>query len=200
LPLRRRPILYWLVAVALAVASGGTVANLTARAEASLQRYGTLRPVAVATHDLDPGEVIGRGDVELRALPRGLIPSGALVSSPAGQVVRHPIYAGEVIVGGRLAPMGLSGTAALLPPGRRGVAVPIDPASGLQLVVGDEVDVLVTLDPTIADGDPTVTVARAALVVAVGELSATVAVTQDQAPRLAFAITQGVVTLALVGG
>jgi hypothetical protein len=48
-----------------------------------------------------------------------------------------------------------------------------------------------------AGEDPTVTVARAATVVAVRNRSITVAVTATEAPRVAFALSQATITLAL---
>ncbi|HEX7276722.1 MAG TPA: hypothetical protein VF244_05050, partial [Acidimicrobiales bacterium] len=64
---------------------------------------------------------------------------------------------------------------------------------------GDTVDVLATFDPAgAAEGvAPTFPVAVAALVVDVGDESAAVAVTPDEAARVAFALASGVVTLAL---
>jgi Flp pilus assembly protein CpaB len=78
------------------------------------------------------------------------------------------------------------------------VAVP-NGRPGLALVRGDEVDVLATFDPAgAAEGaPPTFPVAVAALVVDVGDESAAVAVTPDEAARVAFALASGVVTLAL---
>ena len=99
---------------------------------------------------------------------------------------------------GQLAPDGRRGLAALLPPGSRAVAVP-NGRPGLALVRGDQVDVLATFDPAgVSDGaPPTFPVALGALVVDVGDESASVAVSPDEAARVAFALASGVVTLAL---
>jgi Flp pilus assembly protein CpaB len=196
--LRRRPTPYWLATGLLAIATGVAVSALVERADAAFARYGTSRRVAVASHDLAEGETIGPGDVELRQVPSGLVPDGAVEQIPTGQTVRAPVYEGEVVVAARLAPAGLTGTAALLPPGTRAIAVPVDVASSLELDIGDAVDVLVALDPSVASDEPAVTVARGAPVVALGEAAVTIAVTADEAPRLAFALSQGTVTLALV--
>ncbi|MET0663993.1 MAG: hypothetical protein ABW008_00400, partial [Acidimicrobiales bacterium] len=63
----------------------------------------------------------------------------------------------------------------------------------------DRVDLLATFDPLVAPAgeDPTVTVARVATVVAVRTRSITVAVTAAEAPRVAFALSQATITLAL---
>jgi Flp pilus assembly protein CpaB len=65
---------------------------------------------------------------------------------------------------------------------------------------GDVVDVLATFGGEAAEGaggEPTFPVATAAVVVDVGEESATVAVTEKEAARVAFAVVNGAVTLAL---
>ncbi len=65
---------------------------------------------------------------------------------------------------------------------------------------GDLVDVLVTVDPGISgSGPPAFAVADAAVVLHVDDESVTVAVPRATSPRVAFAASQGLVTLALVG-
>ncbi len=119
---------------------------------------------------------------------------------PLGSVALSDIAAGEVILTRRLAPDGLSGPGALIPEGYRGVAVPTGPGT-LPLAVGDIVDVLATVDPLLAEGeDPTSVVATDALVVDVGDESATIAVSARDAPALASALATGTVTLTLAGG
>jgi Flp pilus assembly protein CpaB len=113
-------------------------------------------------------------------------------------VVTDVVHEGEVVVAPRLAPPGRSPLTAALPAGTRAVAVPVD-AAALPLEPGDVVDVLATFDPDLADGgDPTVAVAREALVVDVGPDAVVVAVTPGQAPRVAFAVAAGAVALAVV--
>lgn len=196
----RRPSLFWLAAVVLAAITGLTVARLLADARAGAARWGEVRSTLVATADLAPGTVVGPGDTELQRLPAALVPSASLDRAADGQVVAAPIYRGEPVLAERLAPGGLSPVAAALPPGSRGIAVPAG-GSALPLEVGDLVDVLVTFAPdTLGDGEPTFPVARSAAVVSVGEEAVTLAVTEDEAPRVAFALTAGVVTLTLDAG
>ncbi|HET7720977.1 MAG TPA: hypothetical protein VFK43_13500, partial [Acidimicrobiales bacterium] len=119
---------------------------------------------------------------------------------PDDAVARTPVFAGEVLVRGRLAPTGLRGVAAALPPGSRAVAIPRDPSTAPPVRVGDRVDVLVALPPEAAGGGPPgFAVATDALVVAVEEAAITVAVERATAPRVAVALGQGAVTLSLVG-
>ncbi len=193
----RRPALFWLAAVVLAALTGLTVARLISSASAEAARWGDLRPTLVASTDLEPGSIIGSGDVRVERRPATLVPAGALVGPAEGQVVSAPIHEGEAVLGARLAPAGLSATAAALPAGRFGIAVPTG-VGALALESGDVVDVLATFDPdTVGDGEPTFPVARSTTVVGVAEEAVTLAVTEEEAPRVAFALTAGVVTLVL---
>lgn len=198
----RGPVLPLLAAAVLAVVTGAVVTSLTSRAESALRRYGTSRPVAVATRSIAAGAVIAAGDAEVRTWPEGLVPRGALGAVPVGRTATAATFAGEPLVAARVAPGGRSGVAALLPPGTRALAVPLTGA-GPPLATGDSVDLLATFDPVVAaGGDPTVVVASGATVVgtaADGE-AVTVAVPAADAPRVAFALTQGTVTVALGGG
>jgi Flp pilus assembly protein CpaB len=190
--LRRRPSAYWLVAGALAVLTALVVLRAVGRAEAGAARLGGLRPVAVA------GATVGSGDTEVRRLPAAMIPPGAVEAPPEGSLVGATVHGGEVVLEARLAPAGTSALAAALPPGTRGVAVPVD-AAALPVEPGDVVDVLATFDPDLAAGaDPTVAVAREAVVVDVTDEAVVVAVTPGQAPRVAFAVAAGAVALAVV--
>jgi len=196
--LRRRPSLFWVLAAALALSTALVVTRSVGRAEADAARFGDLRPVAVARATLPVGATIGPEDTEVRSLPAGLHPPDAVVDVPDGAVVTATIHEGEVVVAPRLAPAGRSPLTAALPPGTRAVAVPAD-AAALPVEPGDVVDVLATFDPDLADGgEPTVAVAREALVVDVVAESVVVAVTPGQAPRVAFAVAAGAVALAVV--
>jgi Flp pilus assembly protein CpaB len=187
-----RPIPYWLAAISLVVLTVSTVARVTSAAAEDRARWGTAVDVVVAAHDLDPGDVLGADDVEVRRLPAASVASDAVHEVVDGMVVSAWTAAGEPVLSSRLAPAGLSPTAALLPPGTRGVAVPVGVAP-LPVVVGDRVDVLATLDTS------TVVVARRALVVAVGDDGVTVAVDESVAGDVASAVVVASVTLVLSG-
>jgi Flp pilus assembly protein CpaB len=197
--LRRRPSAYWLVAGALALMTALVILRAVGRAEAGAARLGGLRPVAVARVTLPVGATVGPGDTEVRRLPAALVPPGAVDTMPEGSLVAATVHEGEVVLDARLAPAGTSPLAAALPAGTRGVAVPVD-AAALPVESGDVVDVLATFDPGLAEGaDPTVAVAREAVVVHADEDAVVVAVTPGQAPRVAFAVATGAVALAVVG-
>ena len=196
----RSPLAYWLVVVVLALLTGMVAARVAGHAGAMAARYGPLRPVVVAVHALEPGSVVGDADVSLRQVPGSLVPDDAVrtADNAYGRTVVTPVFPGQALVAGQLAPDGRRGLAALLPPGSRAVAVP-NGRPGLALVRGDLVDVLATFDPSgaIEGAPPTFPVALGALVVDVGDESAAVAVTPEEAARVAFALASGVVTLAL---
>lgn len=200
LRLPRRPVPFWLAAAALALLTGLGVARVVGHASAEAARWGDVRPTAVATVDLEAGAVVGPGDVEIEHRPTALVPAGALDGPAEGRVVAATVHRGEPVLDARLAPAGLSPTAAVLPPGTVGIAVPSGPGA-LPLQTGDAVEALLTVDPaTAGDGEPTFPVARSALVVHVGEEAVTLAVDRGDADRLAFALTAGVVTLVLSPG
>lgn len=192
LSLRRRPLVWWLAVVGASLAVGLTVEGALARAEADARRFGDPIQVAVALVDLPAGSRAGPATVALRPWPERLVPAGALRSVPDDRVVVQPVGRGEPVVATRL------GDDSLVPPGRRALALPTGPGA-LGLRAGDRVDVLATFDPLVApEGeDPTVAVARAATVVEVRGRSVTVAVTDLEAPRVAFALSQATITLAL---
>ena len=187
--LLRRPIPWWVAAVLLTVVTTVTVGRATGEAAAERSRWGDERTVVVALVDHEPGD---RLRAELRRLPEAVVPDGALDELAPGATAVSALAAGEVVLGRRVAPDGLSLVAARLPDGTRGVAVPHGIAP-LPVEVGDTVDVLASFE------SETITVATDALVVDVGEDAVTVAVDADDAAGVAYAVTAGVVTLALSG-
>lgn len=192
-----RPSLFWLAALVLAGCTGLGVARLVGQARAEAARWGVLRPTLVATADLEPGAVLSPSAARVERRPVALVPGAALEAPVEGHRVVAAIAEGEAVLSSRLAPAGLSATAAALPRDTVGIAVPTGPGS-LALEHGDAVDVLVTVDPqSIGDREPTFPVARGAVVVGVAEEAVTLAVHEQEAPRVAFALTAGVVTLVL---
>ena len=189
----------------LAAATGLVVVALVSSADAARQRWGRARPVAVATRDLAPGDVVDASVVEVRRLPEAAVAPAALTEPPSGSVVRQPVAAGEPLVAERLAPEGLTGVAALVPAGHRAVAIPTGPLAAPPLTIGDRVDVLAVV-PVPADGrppqsadPPSFPLVEGALVVDVGEQSIAVAVPEADAPRVAWVLTNGSAVLALGG-
>jgi Flp pilus assembly protein CpaB len=133
-------------------------------------------------------------DVPARFVPVGGLRGG---QGAVGRTALVDLVPGEVVVGRRLAGLDVQGVAALVPAGRRAVVVPVGEA-GVVAHPGDRVDVLATFEADPASGDPTIAVARGALVLDVREGAVTLAVATAEAPRLAFALARATVTLALV--
>lgn len=216
-----RPAVRRTCVAGLAAATCVTAMSLVAVADDARDRWGQTRAVAVATRDLAPGDVLDAGAFEVRDLPEAVLPDGVVDGAagaspgapgssavaagvpPVGAVVRHPVLAGEPLVAARLAPDGLTGAAALVPAGWRAVAVPLGPAGAPPVVTGDLVDVL-AVTPTAIDGadqgrEPAFALVEQAVVVDVTDGAITVAVPRDDAPRVAWALSNGAVVLALAG-
>lgn len=197
-----RPALRRLAVVALALATAVAVVTTLGAAGAARDHWGRTRPVAVATRDLAPGQVVAAGDIEVRDLPAALVGEAALADAPVGAVVRHPVLAGEPVAAARLGAAGGTGPAALLEAGELAVAVPLGPAGAPPLAVGDRVDVLTVLAPDAAAAsgdDPAFALVAGATVVDVAEQAVTVAVPAGDAARVAWAVGNAAVVLALAG-
>ena len=131
------------------------------------------------------------------------MPEG-VADAPVGRVVTEPLVTGEVIVERRLSGGTATGAAALVGPGRRALAVPVE-ATPPGLEVGDRVEAYApaTTGGSLADlaraqGSGARRVARDALVIAVDDRSVTVSVAGAEAAGLAAAVLDGALTLALV--
>jgi pilus assembly protein CpaB len=199
--LRRRAVRFWLTTILLASLTFTVVSRAGARAELAERRWGRVVSVVVVRRPVAAGAVMAPSSVAVAVVPRRLAPAGSLssVGAAVGRVALVPLWPGEVLLAGRLAPDGLRGVAALVPPGMRAVAVPVSPDAAVRVSVGDAVDVLATFESASGadDGDPTVAVAESAVVVDVAEGSVTVAVEPPAAARVAFAMARGTVTLVL---
>lgn len=198
--LRRQPLVFWVLTLAAAVSTFAVLHGALDTVTEGAETYGDLVPVVVARRPLGTGEVVAPDDVEVARLPARLVPSEALGRPPVGRTVRHPILAGEAVVGARLAPDGAVGVAALLLEGERAVALPL-PAHRAPVEVGQVVDVLATVDPLTTGGHRAATsvVAAGATIIAVDENGVTVAAPADDAVRIATALSTAVVTVALAG-
>lgn len=244
--LLRSPLLFWAVAAVLATLTAGTVVRFVEGSRAEAARYGPLSALVVATEPVGMGETVRAGQVVLRLVPQGTLPTGHLadIADAVGRTVVVPLLPGVAVVAAHLAPEGRTGVAALLPAGRRALAIPLDMAAP-PLRPGDHVDVVATFDPgrpapfepspapavpartrPAGPGEPTAalggwpddapdegeTISSFLVATAVPVLhvaadpgaepetaprAVTVAVDPVEARRVAFAITHGVVTLAL---
>jgi Flp pilus assembly protein CpaB len=154
--------------------------------------------VVVALRAAEPGHTLEGGDVDTVDMPGSFVPPGAVRprSELRGRTVIVALFPGEIVLDVHLAGPGAHGLAALLPRGRRAVAVPLERGS-LRLRKGDVVDVLATFETPSPTGEPTFPVAIAATVLDATPDNVTVAVTPEEAARVAYALAKGEVTLAV---
>ena len=197
-PILRPPPLRLVLVLLVAVVVGLVVHRTTADAAAVTARLGQTTPVVVVQRAVAPGEQLEGGDVALTHRPVAHVPDGAVTDDPTGRTVRTALEPGEVLLGSRLGDADRSGPAALVPEGWRAVAVPVVDVA-LPAHPGDLVDVVASFDPTLVARDPSLVVAADAVVVDVDDDAITVAVPRSRVTEVAFALTNGVVLLALVG-
>jgi len=195
---RRHPLTRLAAATVAVFVLVALAQHIAAPALVAQRRWGVTRTVVVARHRLAIGDVIEGGDVETEAWPVAVVAPGAVDVAPIGETVIAAMEPGEAVLSTRLAPGGLHGVAALLPPGWRAVAIPVGPTV-VSLSVGDRVDLIAGFDAASATDNqaPAFVVARDALVVAVDEQRVTVAVRDDDAARVAFAVIAGTIVPAL---
>jgi Flp pilus assembly protein CpaB len=219
-----RAVLLWMSAVLVAVVTGVIVATDLAALHRRAQSLGPPRQIAAAVRDLPIGTTIADDDIRVRSVHRSQLPADAMSAGAArGRVVAVPVVRGAFVTGGNLAPRRRTGLNGAIPPGMRALRLVVPDA--LRPPVGSSVDVLVTFEPgntPESAGAPTVVAARGVLVLGTDDappafetgatepsgsgstggpltaLGVTLLVTEDDAPRLAFATATGVVTIALV--
>ena len=177
-----------------------------------------LRHVVVARKDIPEGAALTHTALVVNEWPVATVPPGALstLDSAIGRVTRVPVYAGEVIVPGRLAPPGTGpGLQVKITPGKRAMAVKIDDVVGVSGLIQPDsrVDVLVTLRDQQSDGEQVAKLFMSNMrVLSVGTIdrsgpdnrpivatSATLEVTPVEAERLAVAMRDGTIQLVLRG-
>lgn len=185
-------------AVAALVLVATTVRSLWA-AEAARAAWSTTAAVVVATRDLPAGAVLDPGDLDVVGLPDAVVPDDAVFGDPSavvGATVRAPIVAGEAVAASRLGAGELGPTAALLPAGWRGVAVPVGAAPPLR--PGDRVQ-LVAVAGGPGSGDPALVVADDAEVLVVEDDTLTLAVPDAEVSDVVAAVARGLVAPVLLG-
>ncbi len=171
-------------------------------------------PVAVATTDLAWGTTLDLHMIKVMPYLKESLPAGHFTdpSNLVGRTVLYPISVNEPIFESRLAPTtaGAGGIAAVVKPSKRVMAVKVNKIIGVAgfLHPGNRVDVLVTIS-----GKPSITktVLENMLILAIGpKMSAgskkektqpanvvTLEVTPEEAEKLALAVNEGSISLAL---
>lgn len=177
-----------------------------------------VRSVVVAAKDIPEGVLLDRIALSTRNMPLAAVPESAFTTldSAVGRVTRIPVFAGEAIVPGRLAPTGVAaGLETKIAPGTRAMAVKVNDVAGISglLQPNSRVDVLVTL----AEGNSQdrqvakvfmenmrvlsvgTTVQRDQDGKPISATTVTLGVTPQEAERLAVAMNRGSIQLVMRG-
>jgi len=175
------------------------------------------KQVVIAKIDIPEGAAIDRNSLVLTSWPAQTVPTGAYSSldSVVGRVTRVNVFTGEAIVPGRLAPAGTGpGLELKIPPGQRAMAVRINDVAGISGLIqpNSRVDVLVTIADPVSGKQQAKLFMENMRVLSVGTeiqrdaagkpntaTTATLAVTPDEAERLAIAMNTGSIQLVLRG-
>ena len=215
-----------LVVLGVAVAAGGVAALLAGRSHQPEAPKATVAPletvdVLVAKTDLDRGQLIQASDIGWQSWPKAAA-NGNFIQKTArpnaidqfvGAIVRAPVAAGQPIYDPMVVFAKGSGfMAAVLPKGRRAVALDISPDSdaGGFILPEDHVDILLTRRDKATDKVITDTILRNVRVLAVDQAveeksgtrvvvgkTATVELTPQQAETLALSHQLGTLSLSL---
>jgi pilus assembly protein CpaB len=123
--------------------------------------------VAVAVRNLEPGSLLRETDVRMEPYRGKMLDQLARTPGDvAGRGVMEPIFAGEPVHEGRLAPKGAgAGLAVLIPKGMRAVAVRVNDVMGVAgfVLPGMRVDVVISGRPPHVNTQQTGTVSRTLL-------------------------------------
>lgn len=179
--LARRPWLYWLAVAGLAALAALTVHGRLTTLDDAEHAWGDTHTVLVATHALEPGDLI---DVRSVDLPLAAVPSDALDQLPADARLLQRVAEGEVVTA--LDVTAQRGPAAGARPGTIVVGL-TDPLSR-SVTIGLSVRV-------VADG---LVLAANGTVVEVVDDVTFVAVDPADAPAIAAAAQQGLASLLYV--
>lgn len=210
----RYKLVFWGAILVAAAATYGAYRLLAANSKAGAA---VTRSVVIASRDIPEGATIDRNALSTAQWPTQTVPVGAFASidSVAGRVTRVAVYNGEAIVPGRMAPVGSgAGLEVKIPPGQRAMAVRINDVAGISglLQPNSRVDVLVTIRDNNSDRQVAKLFMSNMLVLSVGTevqrdaqgrpnnaTTVTLAVTPEEAERLAIAMNSGSIQLVLRG-
>lgn len=220
---RVRGIIFLALSVVIALVASLVIYTVISRFQTELvnaQMPEEAITVMVAAKDIAQGHTIGQEDLKLTQLPSDYVPDAVLrqYEEAIGRVPRERILKDEFIREERLADKEAGiGLNAIIPRGMRALSINITNGSAVSgfLNPGNYVDVILTIKTQGQEEQAeTNTLLQAVPVLAVnnrlgtdaatesrgGEAikpSVTVAVTPEQAEKLAHAVSQGVVTLTL---
>lgn len=203
--------------VALIVAIGATYGVYRVIESTKASNRVATAPVVVAGRNIAEGEAIDRLALSVAQWPVSTVPVGAYgrVDSVAGRVARVPIFMGEPLVPGRLAPEGTTpGLETKITPGKRAMGVRINDVSGIAGMIqpNSRVDILLVTRP-VGSVEPKSKIFMSNMRVLAMQTSvhqsedgrpipatvATLEVTPEESEKLAIAQSQGSIQLVLRG-
>jgi pilus assembly protein CpaB len=202
--------------VAVMVAIGATYAVYRVLESTKASSRVATAPVVVASRDISEGELIDRIALSVAEWPISTVPVGAYgrIDSVAGRVARVPVFTGEPIVPGRLAPEGTTaGLLTKITPGKRAFPIRINDVSGIAGMIPPNSRVDIVLTTTLTNGMRTAKTFMSNMRVLAMQnavqrsedgrpIPATVAtleVTPEESERLLVAQSQGTIQLTLRG-
>lgn len=210
--MQRRKVL---IAMVLAITMGLVASYLVFQAVKTAQgKQAEVEPIAVTAANVSVGEALTAQHIKMADWPKATIPAGTVrsVKNAEGRVARVSMVAGEPLLEAKLAPAGQGGLMpVLVPAGKRAVTIKVDEAiqkSGF-VVPNSRVDVLVTMARQTGQSRESRIVLQDVMVLAsdqavemkdnkpVTMTTVTMAVSPQEAERLALAQNEGKVTLAL---
>lgn len=183
--LLRRPILYWILALSLAVATGLIVSAATVRARALESAFGERTSVVVTTSPISAGMPLT--DVtQTRDFPLSLVPEGAVNEIDVDDVAAHTMTAGSVLTSADVSPRDSITTA------QAAVAIPISPTTppvhrGVHVLLVVNADPFSGLEPQLIPGT----------VSDITDQQVVVAISRSDLPTASAALSSGTATLAV---
>lgn len=216
MPTRRLVLILGVALTCAILASVLVVRYVRQREEEAKRTRVDLQPVVVATGDIPIGTRLTDSHVTVREWPKAGIPQAAASKPEAvlGRLVKGEIARDEPILEHRLFPKDLSGAPGIMsmivPSGKRAMAVGVNEVIGVSgfITPKDRVDVIATKTDQGANKS-TETILQNIEVLAVGKRlvqegkenievpTVTMAVTPQQAERLARAVQEGKIHIAL---
>jgi len=211
---KRYTIVFYVALVVAIIATFGVYRVLEATKASS--KIATVN-VVVASKDMPEGVIVDRMALVVAQWPAGTQPAGAYgnVDSVAGRVTRVPVYKGEAMVPGRLAPEGTgAGLEVKITPGKRAYGIRINDVASLAGMVqpNSRVDIMVVMNDPEASKQVATLFMQNMRVLAIGAAPeraqdgrpinaavASIEVTPAEAEKLAIAAAQGALQLVLRG-
>lgn len=126
----------------------GTAAVILAARWVGQQAAENTVPVVVASRDLELGTPVTPAVIQVVPWPAGAVPAGAFkeLKQLDGRVARSPVFKGEPVLEGKLAPVGTKGGLnSVIPGGKRAISVRVNEVVGVAgfALPGSYVDVMV---------------------------------------------------------